>query len=253
MSIVLEALKKARQDRQKQEEVSDDALFRTMSRDHHPEIPHKKNDPGRRPWMWGCLFLIVVNIVAGVFIILALKNGSIPGWSNNASSPESANVPDEQPSSMIDEDKEPTFPYKPPESPAPARLIIQIATPTPDPLPRQEALPKPSAPGIAQNTATPPARHSPTPLPDTDETRQISSTPPIKSAPTPSPTRKEFENPEEFGLAIEGVMWDEKTPAAVINNEIVTRGQIVSNCRITDITRIYIEIEKQGVKYRFKY
>lgn len=62
-----------------------------------------------------------------------------------------------------------------------------------------------------------------------------------------------FERPEDFGLTIGGVMWNEQNPMALVNGEIVKIGHIVGDMTITGITRDYIEMEKDGVKFKFKF
>ena len=48
-------------------------------------------------------------------------------------------------------------------------------------------------------------------------------------------------------------MWDDKNPSALINGQIIGVGQTVDEWVLRRITKEYIEIEKDNVKYKFKY
>ena len=48
-------------------------------------------------------------------------------------------------------------------------------------------------------------------------------------------------------------MWDDKNPSALINGRIVGTGQNVDGWTVVKITKEYVEMKKDDVKYKFKY
>ena len=102
-----------------------------------------------------------------------------------------------------------------------------------------------------QPSATSPPPPTPTPRPTTSPSTPTPAVSP--KATTPAPPRSEFQKPEDYGLKFDGVMWDDKNPAALINSQIVGVGQTIDEWIVRKITKEYIEIEKESVKYKFKY
>jgi hypothetical protein len=65
-----------------------------------------------------------------------------------------------------------------------------------------------------------------------------------------APVREEGKT---FGLALEGIVWDQDMPMAMINGRIVEEGDKIEGVRILKIHKISVEIEKDGKSYSIKY
>jgi hypothetical protein len=48
-------------------------------------------------------------------------------------------------------------------------------------------------------------------------------------------------------------MWNDKNPSALVNGQIVGAGQNVDGWTVIKITKEYVEMKKDDVKYKFKY
>jgi len=251
MSIILDALKKARKDRREAVDLQDDAVFRQIQY----EDLRKRRGGGQRhrpPRLMGCLLIAILCVCLIVMAVLF-----VPGWisSLREKPPESLDAFPEKPAvSPLKEMKyetskemaggESATPTTP--EPEPTKIILTIAppvnvTPSPTPTPRITPTPFP--------TKTPEPTGTPTPTPPPAAT----STPEKKPATMIVRPSSGFERPEDFGLTIGGVMWNEQNPMALVNGEIVKIGHIVGDMTITGITRDYIEMEKDGVKFKFKF
>jgi len=90
-------------------------------------------------------------------------------------------------------------------------------------------------------------RHTPTPKPVSTQT------PAQTQQPVSPPLQSEFQQPEDFNIKLDGVMWDNKNPSALVNGQIVGAGQNVDGWTIVKITKEYVEMKKDSVKYKFKY
>lgn len=248
MSIVLDALKKAKRDRREETELPDETIFRGMDPGDRP--PRKGGDDNRfsKFLIFGCLGVIAISLlIIGIGIIFLVKDG----WF--LASPDREGETS-QLSEVTDDDYEqpPISEYAPDEAPVPpTKLKVAIEKePTPTPEPESPVLKLSSIP-IATQTPSPTPSLTPTPSPTPTETPTPTPTPTPSPTPTPFPSR--FQNPEDYGLKIDGVMWDENKPEAVINSEIVSEGSVINGFKIKKITRESIEMEKDERIYRFKY
>lgn len=48
-------------------------------------------------------------------------------------------------------------------------------------------------------------------------------------------------------------MWDQKKPTAMINDEIVEKGQMIGEMTVVDIAKDYVAIKIKGNIYKFEY
>ena len=246
MSIILDALKKARKERRQKVDFKDDAVFSQIQYDSI----RKRQKTGQSPiprLVIGCLALLILALAVisiGVVLYLKADRRDVLGQGRKQAKAEvsqAGNVPaEEKPGIPSYNIATPT----PSPSPEPTRLLVSFLpmienTPTPPPTPSPEPTPEPTP----SPSLTPVVTASPTPVPDA--TRAIKRVLPKSSS--------GFYQPEDFDLRIEGVMWNEENPMALINDEILGVGQKVGELTITEITRKYIEMQQDGIKYRFIY
>jgi len=48
-------------------------------------------------------------------------------------------------------------------------------------------------------------------------------------------------------------MWEQTKPAAMINDEIYYKGQMIGEMMLEDITKEYVKIKIKGNSYKFEY
>lgn len=241
MSIILEALKKARRDRREESDLRDEALFRQPNYDNGQRQRRGKNDYGRM-LLFGCfagIFIILIAVAIGGYFLY--KGGY---FSSPASDRESAKQHIATPT---------------PELTGELDNIKKVASPEPTSAPSPIPTPTPEIKKKAPDKTATPIQPSPTPTPKPTPTPRLTTSPPTPTpnlspkAVTPAPPRSEFQRPEDYGLKFDGVMWDDKNPAALINGQIVGIGQTIDEWVVRKISKEYIEIEKDSVKYKFKY
>lgn len=244
MSIILDALKKARRDRREESDLRDDAIFRQPNHDDGHR-PHRGKNDYTRMLMIGCfagLLVILLGVVIGGYI---LYKGKYFATLAPQRKPQKNNTITPTPYPKPEQTRE-TDIVKKAAMPELTATPLPIPTPTPEirkKIPDKTATPKPSPTPTPQPTPTPrPTINPPTPTPNV-----------TPKATTPSPPRSEFQRPEDYGIKLDGVMWDDKNPAALINGQIIGVGQTVDEWILRKITKEYIEIEKENVKYKFKY
>ncbi len=242
MSIILDALKKARRDRQHDTNLQDDAVFRQVQ---YEDARRLKRAAGVSPHRvaTGFVAILILGIcIVAISLVFYLRSGRYPRQSRQPStlqrdsaSAESIGAKKSLESSIRGAVKA----TKTPE-PEPTRILLVIApVSTPTPLPTHTVPPTPTY------TPAPTPSISPAPTPST----VVKKTPPGRKV----SQRPLYERPEDFGIKLGGVMWDEKNPVALINDKITEVGQGVDDMLVKKITKTYVEIEKDGVSYKFKY
>ena len=253
MSIILDALKKARRDRRVESDLRDDALFRQPNYENGKR-PHKEKKDYGRMILIGCLsgiFLLLLAVVIGGYV---LYKGKIFATLEPTRQPHEKNAISPTPY-HIDEPTRETIVNTKIATTEPTASASPIPTPTP--IIEKNITDNKATP--IQPTPTPTLQPSPTPTPSPSPTpRPIISRPSptpnaTPKATTPAPPRSEFQRPEDYSIETDGVMWDDKNPSALINGQIIGVGQTVDEWVLRRITKEYIEIEKDNVKYKFKY
>ena len=255
MSIILDALRKARRDRHLDDVPRDNAIFRQME---YENISRRKKKKKRLYLIFILGFTLVFIIPPAMFVLLAYW-GFFPRPSfmkGQRISRVGIPTPTPQPAKIIIQ----MAPVPTSVKPSPASITqtpepTPGPSPTPGPTPTPKPTPSKTAPPV-RTPVTPPAgkpavplipRPTPTPKPASKQT------PAPPQPPVPMPLRSEFQQPEEYSIKLDGVMWDDKNPSALINGRIVGTGQNVDGWTVVKITKEYVEMKKDDVKYKFKY
>ena len=240
MSIILDALKKARKDRKKETELNDEAVFR---QEYYEKKKGEKNKTEKSSryflfGLFGCLSVLVIftGVFAGFIFIHFYGNDSNAGEKRGGVSFRTEREV-ETPSYKEEKD----FQDKPTSTPEPepTKIVVQIAAP---PASTPESSPTP-APAL---TDTP--RPNPTPR-ETQATPEPTLTP----TPTKSPLPPERAQPSDLGLEIQGIMWDKYNPSVMINDRILEKGDRIDDMLIEKIERNHVLIRKHDIVYRFRY
>jgi len=214
MSIILDALKKANQDREKKPEQGREPLFRQMEYEAFQNQRRGKNANVSGRVIGYIAFLILGFGLAFILLSVVMRK------------------------------------EKPPER----QIVIATPLPTPTPKPTMTPTPKPSP--TPTPTPRPTPTPSPTPSPTPTPTPPPTETPTPTETPFPTPRQKGYDNPDDLGIKFEGVMWDQQKPAAMINDEIVYKGQMSGETTVVtvvDITKDYVAIKLKGNVYKFAY
>lgn len=140
------------------------------------------------------------------------------------------------------------------QAPTIIKINLQPATPAAVP-PAQESASAVAAPAKVPSLPgeQAPARQvvlnvSPQPVsPSASEPAMESESPAEVSS---EPIREEGKT---FGLRLEGIVWDETQPMAMINGRIVEEGDKIEGVRVVKILKTAVEIEKDGQHYSIKY
>jgi hypothetical protein len=237
MSIILDALRKARRDRHLDDVPRDDAIFRQME---YENISRRKKKKGRLYLIFILGFILFLIIPPAMFILLAYW-GFFPRPSfmkGQRTFRVGISTPTPQPAKIIIQMEPVPTSVKPRPT-----IITQTPEPTPGPSPTPEPTPTPIHLRRTPSKTAPPV-----------SLRRISTqTPAPPQSPVTTPRRSEFQQPEEYSIKLDGVMWDDRNPSALINGQIVGAGQNVDGWTIIKITKEYVEMKKDDVKYKFKY
>jgi hypothetical protein len=84
-------------------------------------------------------------------------------------------------------------------------------------------------------------------------------TPVVTHAPTPiqthlpTPRSAEFDRPGDFGIKLDGVMWDDQNPKVMFNDKILGVGESFNDMVIVNITKDHVTVKLHGNIYKFQY
>lgn len=230
MSLIDEALRRARQQATRQDAAKRDEAYR-----HVPVLPpmaSKRSSPLRPALLGAAVALLVVG---GVALGIYLGRGSSP-----EPEPRVAEAPSVAPVPV------PEVPVPEPGSQRPVAVVEE--TPEPEPTPAPEPEPTP-APVVVVPTPAPPAPE-PEPLP----------TPIPTPAPTPEPTPapvpeirtyvREIPLPEGGSLRLNGIAFSASQPVALINDKVLAKGESYQGFLVTDIQANLVELRHNGTIVR---
>ena len=244
MSLIDEALRRARQQAASQDAARRDEQYRQVP--VLPPMASRKRSPSVSPVL--VAVAVAVCIVAGIAIGVLLGRGSDvkTGEERIAAAPvapvESA-PPEEtpRPAILVEETPEPT---PVPATPAP------IPTPPPAPEPRQEV---PVAPIVDAEPVNPPPAPDATSIPAPVPT----STPPPEptpAVPAPAPEIRtyirEVPLPDGGTLRLNGIAFSSDKPVALINDRVLGKGEGYQGFVVTDIQAGMVELQGNGMTVR---
>ena len=226
MSLIDEALRRARQEAARQDAAKRDEAYR-----HVPVLPPMatRRRSGISPALIGAS--VVLLVVAGVALGVYLGRGSSPEPQPQVA--EAAPVapapapepPSQRPVAVVEETPEP----EPTPEPTPAPTPVPTPPPPPEPVPT----PEPAAPAP---TPAPPPPPEPTP------------------APTPAPEVRTYVRevplPDGGSLRLNGIAFSAAQPVALINDKVLAKGESYQGFLVTDIQANLVELRNDGTIVR---
>jgi hypothetical protein len=240
MSLIDEALRRARQEASRQDAARRDERYRQVP--VLPPMASRKRSPSVSPALIAAA--VAVCIVAGIAIGIFL--GRDRGEERIADAPVApveSTPPSEtpRPGIVVEETPEPT--------PVPAKPI-PVPTPPPTPEPRQEVPIAPVAP-VSPISDTEPV--NPTP----DATPVLTPTPPPEptpAAPAPAPEIRTYVRevplPDGGTLRLNGIAFSSDRPVALINDRVLGKGEGYQGFVVTDIQAGMVELQGNGMTVR---
>ncbi|HWM94760.1 MAG TPA: hypothetical protein VN493_28665 [Thermoanaerobaculia bacterium] len=241
MSLIDEALRRARQEAARQDAVKRDDRYR-----HVPVLPPmatRKKSLG--PGLIGAA--VAFCIVAGIGIGMFLGRGDAPE-SQPSSPPVSTPAPSIPPSETPQlpvalEEETPEPPQTPEATPEPEPEPEPPApVPTPEPGPQQ-------IPAAEQEQLDPPPVIDPPPPPAPDPTPT-----PAPPAPAPEPEVRTYVRevplPDGGTLRLNGIAFSATQPVALINDKVLARGEGYQGFIVTDIQPNLVELRGNGMTVR---
>lgn len=230
MSLIDEALRRARQEAARQDAAKRDEAYR-----HVPVLPPmaSRRRSGISPVLIGAA--VALCVIAGVALGIYLGRGSSP-------EPE-PRVAEAAPT--------PAAPVPPPEPQRPVAVMEEIPEETPEPEPTPVPTPEPTpAPVVVVPTpAPPPPEPEPAPEPATPE-----PVPTPEPEPTPAPEIRtyvrEIPLPEGGSLRLNGIAFSAAQPVALINDKVLAKGESYQGFLVTDIQANLVELRNNGTIVR---
>ena len=223
MSLIDEALRRARQEAARQEAAKREEGYR-----HVPVLPPmaSRRSSGVSPILIGAA--VVLLVIAGVALGIYLGRGTSPEPQPKIAeaAPPAAPAPEpapERPVPVIEETPEP--------EPTPLAVVpIPSPTPPPPPLPEPEPTPEP----------VPPPAPAPTPEP----------TPTPPPAPEIRTYVREVPLPDGGSLRLNGIAFSAAQPVALINDKVLAKGESYQGFLVTDIQSNLVELRNDGTIVR---
>lgn len=69
----------------------------------------------------------------------------------------------------------------------------------------------------------------------------------------PKSISEKYDLPGDFGIKVDGVMWDDQNPKVMFNDKILSVGESFGEMVIVNITKDHVEIKLHGKIYKFRY
>ena len=223
MSLIDEALRRARQEAARQDAAKRDEAYR-----HVPVLPPmaSRRRSGLSPALVGAA--VVLLVIAGVALGIYLGRGTSP-----------------EPEPKIAEAAPPTVPTPEPAPQDPVPVVEETPEPEPTPEPTPVPTPVPTPPPPPEPVPTPePAAPVPPPVP----------TPEPTPAPTPAPEIRtyvrEIPLPDGGTLRLNGIAFSAAQPVALINDKVLAKGESYQGFLVTDIQSNLVELRNDGTIVR---
>ena len=233
MSLIDEALRRARQQAAHQDAAKRDEAYR-----HVPVLPPmaSRRSSGLSPALIGAAvtLCLVAAVAFGIYI----------GGGGRASSPE--------PQPQVAEVVPPAAPVPAPEPPLQRPVTLEdIPEETPEPKPEPTPVPVVVAPTPAPSAPEP----EPTPEPVAQEPLPTPTPAPTpEPAPAPAPEVqtyvREVPLPEGGSLRLNGIAFSASQPVALINDKVLAKGESYQGFLVTDIQANLVELRNNGTIFR---
>ncbi len=257
MSLIDEALKRARQEAARQDEAARELRYRQV-----PVIPGLRQ-PARRSWLLPAIISACLAVGIGIGLFLASRGGddqraAVPP---PLTGPVAAPAPQEQPaeSPQVAEVPPPPLPVPVIEEEEPSLDAEEPAPAPAEPPARPVREEEPVIADLRQReiTLTPPApRPQPAPEP-VGESEPPAPAPPVVSAPAPEPVpapavagqeriyQQEMPLPGGGTLRLNGIAFSEQ-PVALFGDKVVAPGESVAGFKVLSIEARRVRLEAQG-------
>ena len=223
MSLIDEALRRARQEAARQEAVKREEGYRQV-----PVLPPMatRKSGGLGPALIGAA--VALCVVAAVAFGIYLGRGSEPEPTKVAEAPA---VPAPTPEPL-------------PVPQRPVEVMEQEETPEPTPVPTPAPTPEPEP--IPEPTP------QPTPIPTQEPTPEPTPVPTPEAAPEPEVRTSVREAPLPDGgtLRLNGIAFSSAQPVALINDKVLARGESYNGFLVTDIQPNLVELRGNGMILR---
>lgn len=239
MSLIDEALRRARQEAARQDAAKRDAQYRQVP----VYAPPRRQ--GISPALIGALVALCIVAGIGIGVFLGRDRGAEPEAVETTPPPAEAPAspsepPTSQPVSVAEE-----------ETPEPEPLeAAATPAPTPAPIPAQEV------PAAGQEPLEPPPAPDPEPTP---APVAVPETPPAPAptpepAPTPAPEIRTYVRevplPDGGTLRLNGIAFSAAQPVALIDDKVLAKGESYEGFVVTDIQANLVELRGNGMTVR---
>lgn len=226
MSLIDEALRRARQEAARQDAAKRDEAYR-----HVPVLPPmaSRRRSGVPPALIGAAAALLV--IAGIALGVYLGRGPSP-----KPRPESRIA--EAPAAPA------PIPELPPQRPIAVMEEIPEATPEPTPVPRPTPEPVVETPIPAPAAEPTPAPAAPEPVPTPEPTPEPTPAPEIRTY------VREIPLPEGGSLRLNGIAFSATQPVALINDKVLAKGESYQGFLVTDIQSNLVELRHDGTIVR---
>ena len=244
MSLIDEALKRARDEAARQEEA--------LRREKRPWVPPPPKKPRRRPGIAALAGVAAIGMLAGAGW-LALRRSAGPSTAAGRPATPAPAVPAARPA---------------PPSPPPVLETVEVPPPAGAEKPRPEAtVPGPSAPasgrgaalpGTSPAAAAPPAPSGRAPEAAPEAAPPPHAAPPARppaAAPAAAPLRdgKSFVRvaplPSGEKIELEGIVYSDTNPVAVIGGKVLGPGAYVDDYQIVRIEENRVTLKGRGITF----
>ena len=219
MSLIDEALRRARQQAAHQDAAKRDDAYR-----HVPVLPPmaSRRRSGLSPVLIGAAvaLLLVAAVALGIYLGRESSPESQPRIAEAPSVPPVPTPEPERPAPVVEETPEPEPEPEPTPAPEPTPELI-VETPPPAPLPEPEPTPEPPPP-------TPP------PAPEPEIRTYV----------------REIPLPEGGSLRLNGIAFSAAQPVALINDKVLAKGESYEGFLVTDIQANLVELRNNGTIVR---
>lgn len=234
MSLIDEALRRARQEAARQDAARRDERYRQVP--VLPPMASRRRSPSVNPVLVGAI--VAACIVAGIVIGMLLgrgkdENSTVAATSSTPPVESPLPVDTPRPSIVVEETPEPT---PAPETPAPAPI------PTPEP-PRE-------VPAAEAEPIDPPPAVDVTPIPTPVPEPPPAETPPPAAAPEVRTYVREVPLPGGGALRLNGIAFSSTKPVALIDDRVLGKGESYQGFLVTDIQAGMVELQGNGMTVR---
>lgn len=242
MSLIDEALRRARQEAARQDAARRDTQYQVPV--YAP--PQRR---GISPVLTGAVVALCIVAGIGIGVFLGRGRGPQPEAVETAPATSSPVPPSEEPPSRPISILEET-----PAMPAMPEIAAEpVPTPTPDPRPEEPRPVREEVPIAEQEPLEPPPALDPPPIPVV-----VPETPAPAPEPTPAPTPvpeirsyvREVPLPDGGTLRLNGIAFSATQPVALINDKVLAKGESYEGFIVTDIQANLVELRGNGMTVR---